>query len=107
MITTEDIRIELISKHPHTTWGISIRWWAKKPTRLIKDLTKAGWNLSPFHVPQVPGHHELELDKPGSGLFQSWIPRERSQFLKEVKRILAANGVETYYRRKLQLQDLL
>lgn len=101
--------VSLQSQNPHKTQWVAINFnVGAKPEALLAALDAAGWKDLSIPLPIQPLNERLqiELQKPGTGLFNGWTPAEKKARRKELFAILAANGVTEYYEQKLTAMDM-
>jgi hypothetical protein len=103
-----NITVEWISKHPHTSRSLTIRYpVGKAPKPLFKDLERAGFFRPKFHnAPSVGGFVEVDYEKAGTDIFGQWKPAERRVYVAAVEKVLTRHGLTAKYRR-LTIADCL
>jgi hypothetical protein len=66
------------------------------PQTIIDALREAGWETARDRglsdIPEIDGELTVSLSRRGSGLFTSWLPDEKKQFLSEARAILRRFG---------------
>lgn len=98
------------SVRPHSTQFVAINFNVDaRPDALISALDAAGWKDNSIPIPIMPLNNRLqiELHKPGTGMFQAWTPAEKRARRKELKAILVSHGIEQYYEQKLTIADMM
>lgn len=100
---------ELVSKPPHTTWGLILTYPADTAPAVRQVLSEkfmaAGWQVL-LRGPEE-GRVEEIYTRPGHGVFGSWQPHEARKFMEELKTILAEHGITDISKRKLKMKDLI
>jgi hypothetical protein len=102
------VTAEFRSKQPHKTCWLRIEWQGVSPLTLFDALAAAGWVACPMQpLTPIAGRCWRDFQKPGTGVFNGWVPAERTAHLAAARRVLRRYGLTRVPTRRLTLHDLL
>ena len=110
MTAADPVMVGFQSMNPHKTQWVAVNYNVNaKPEALIAALEAAGWRDESMKLPFHPldDRVQIELNKPGTGLFNGWTDAEKRANRKQVKAILVAHGITEFYEQKLTAMDML
>lgn len=110
--------IEFQAKHPYTTWGLEIsrdfhtnldspivKFERDRAEEIMAAFETAGWEIE--RIEPDSDWPSWSAFKPGTGLFQEWLPEEAKRNMAEARKILRKFGLTKVTKRRLELADLL
>jgi hypothetical protein len=104
------MNIELVAKHPFTTWSVEICHSpddAKQYQALTTALQGIGWKIDPIKTPPLKGVQTDVFFVDGTGIFEGWTPEEETQNMDALKRMFKRLNIQMPKKHKLTAMEQL